>query len=183
VFENSIDGIITFLPDGTMVSCNPAAGQLFGCVPAGLIGQRLNEQLDPFPHAQPVGLIPIGLHETVARRADGAAFPVEVTISESWLKGQRQMIAFIRDITERKGAQDRLALLANYDSLTGSPNRTLFRDCLRKSPPTTKTQPSPRPLLHWGTACTSRSSPRAYRRCIRPTICARSVATRSRATC
>lgn len=132
VFENSIDGIITFLPDGTIVSCNPAAGQLFGCVPAALIGQRLNEHLDPFVHARPVGLTPTGLHETAVRRADGTAFPVEVTISESWLKGERQMIAFIRDITERKAAQDRLALLANYDSLTGLPNRVLFRDRLRE---------------------------------------------------
>ncbi len=41
VFDNSIDGIMTFLPDGTIVSCNPAAGQLFGRPPAQLIGQRL----------------------------------------------------------------------------------------------------------------------------------------------
>jgi len=132
VFENSIDGIITFLPDGTIVSCNAAAGQLFGRAPAGLIGHLLNEHMAPLLHAQPVGLIPIGLHETVARRVDGTAFPVEVTISESWLKGQRQMIAFIRDITERKAGQDRLALMANYDSLTGLPNRVLFRDRLRE---------------------------------------------------
>ncbi|MFZ2649470.1 MAG: EAL domain-containing protein [Burkholderiaceae bacterium] len=132
VFENSIDGIMTFLPDGTILSCNPAAGQLFGRAPAELIGQRLDERLAPFVGARAAGQFPTGLHETLARRADGARFPVEVTVSESRLKGVQQLIAFVRDITERKAAQDRMAMLANYDGLTGLPNRVLFRDRLRE---------------------------------------------------
>ena len=132
VFENSIDGIMTFLPDSTVLSCNPAAGQLFGRPAVEVIGLRLGDLLAPFPEAQAALPFPVGLHETVARRADGAPFSVEVTVSESRLKGAAQMIAFIRDITERKAAQDRMALLANYDSLTGLPNRVLFRDRLRE---------------------------------------------------
>jgi diguanylate cyclase len=133
VFENSIDGIMTFLPDGSILSCNPAAGQLFGRAPAELIGQPLQKWLAPYLDAQgnPVQF-PTGLHETVVHRDDGARFPVEVTVSESRLKGVPQLIAFIRDITERKAAQDRMAMLANYDSLTGLPNRVLFRDRLRE---------------------------------------------------
>ena len=132
VFENSIDGIMTFLPDSTVLSCNPAAGQLFGRLPADLIGLRLRELMTPIPGAAVGVEFPIGLHETIAQRADGETFSVEITVSESRLKGAAQMIAFIRDITERKAAQDRMALLANYDSLTGLPNRVLFRDRLRE---------------------------------------------------
>ena len=124
---------MTFLPDGSILSCNPAAGQLFGRAPAELIGQSLQKWLAPYIDAQgnPVQF-PAGLHETVVRRDDGTRFPVEVTVSESRLKGVPQLIAFIRDITERKAAQDRMAMLANYDSLTGLPNRVLFRDRLRE---------------------------------------------------
>jgi diguanylate cyclase len=129
VFENSIDGIMTFLPDGTVLSCNPAASQLFGRALGDLIGLNLNELITPFGDSQ---AFPIGLHETVAHRIDGPSFPVEVTVSQSRLKGVEQMIAFVRDITERRAAQDRMALLANYDSLTGLPNRVLFRDRLRE---------------------------------------------------
>lgn len=133
VFDNSIDGIMTFLPDGTILSCNPAAGQLFGRAPAELIGQPLPKWLAPHMDAQGNSAqFPAGLHETVVRRENGARFPVEVTVSESCLKGVPQLIAFIRDITERKAAQDRMAMLANYDSLTGLPNRVLFRDRLRE---------------------------------------------------
>ena len=132
VFENSIDGIMTFLPDSTVLSCNPAAGGMFGRTPAALIGHKLTDLMSAVPDAPAGGAFPIGLHETVAKRADGAPFSVEVTVSESRLKGAAQMIVFIRDITERKAAQDRMALLANYDSLTGLPNRVLFRDRLRE---------------------------------------------------
>lgn len=133
VFDNSIDGIMTFLPDGTILSCNPAAGQLFGLPPAQLIGQRLQDRLTPYVDSQGVaGQFPPGLHEFVARRENGASFAVEVTVSESRLKGVPQLIAFIRDIAERKAAQERMAMLANYDSLTGLPNRVLFRDRLRE---------------------------------------------------
>ena len=133
VFDNSVDGIMTFLPDGTILSCNPAASRLFGGASENLVGQRLYDKLASFVDSRPDELIPTGLHETLARRADGATLPVEVTISESQLNGQRQLIAFIRDIAERKAAQDRLAQLANYDSLTGLPNRLLFRDRLREA--------------------------------------------------
>jgi diguanylate cyclase len=133
VFDNSIDGIMTFLPNGTILSCNPAAGQLFGCSPTALIGQRLHDRLAPCDAALPAGAhFPPGLHETVAHREDSVSFPVEVTVSESRLRGVQQLIAFVRDITERKASQERMATLANYDSLTGLPNRVLFRDRLRE---------------------------------------------------
>jgi diguanylate cyclase len=132
IFENSIDGIMTFMPDGRVLSCNPAAGLMFGLTPAEAIGRKLIELMTPLAGTEEEVAFPVGLHETVARRADGSSFAVEVTVSESRLEAVSQMIVFIRDITERKAALDRMALLANYDSLTGLPNRVLFRDRLRE---------------------------------------------------
>ena len=40
---------------------------------------------------------------------------------------------YFRDITERKRTEERLSYLAQYDTLTGLPNRTLFRDRLERA--------------------------------------------------
>ncbi|NJM12082.1 MAG: diguanylate cyclase, partial [Synechococcaceae cyanobacterium SM1_2_3] len=49
-------------------------------------------------------------------------------------KGERtaggEWVGTVQDITERKQAEDQLAYLANYDALTGLPNRYLFQDRL-----------------------------------------------------
>jgi diguanylate cyclase (GGDEF)-like protein/PAS domain S-box-containing protein len=41
-----------------------------------------------------------------------------------------EVVGFIRDITERKRAEEELAYLASHDALTGLPNRMLFNDRL-----------------------------------------------------
>ena len=51
-------------------------------------------------------------------------------MSESHASGKSRRIAILRDITERHQAQERLTHMANYDSLTGLPNRSLFRSRL-----------------------------------------------------
>lgn len=43
------------------------------------------------------------------------------------------LTVYFRDITERKRTEDRLSYLAQYDVLTGLPNRTLFRDRLDRA--------------------------------------------------
>ncbi len=40
---------------------------------------------------------------------------------------------YFRDVTERKRTEERLSYLAQYDQLTGLPNRTLFRDRLERA--------------------------------------------------
>ena len=130
VFEHSIEGIVTFNKAGTILSCNPAGAQIFGKLPQSVVGRSLPELLPPPGAFDPGAPFAACQFETRVQRGDGADAPVEVTISETRLTGELQMIAIIRDITERKETQDRLAHLGNYDSLTGLPNRVLFRDRL-----------------------------------------------------
>lgn len=60
------------------------------------------------------------------RRKDGTYFPVEMHAGLVELDGHEKILAFYRDITERKEAEDILNYMAYYDSLTGLPNRMLF---------------------------------------------------------
>ncbi|WP_036176045.1 EAL domain-containing protein [Massilia sp. 9096] len=65
--------------------------------------------------------------ETELLRADGqGAVPVEISWQLQQLTDMRMLIAVARDISERRVAQQHLEHMANYDRLTGLPNRTLF---------------------------------------------------------
>jgi diguanylate cyclase (GGDEF)-like protein len=58
---------------------------------------------------------------------------VDVGVSNLQGSQAHQRIGIIRDITERKQHEARLSKMANFDSLTGLPNRTLFRDRLQQA--------------------------------------------------
>jgi diguanylate cyclase (GGDEF)-like protein/PAS domain S-box-containing protein len=47
--------------------------------------------------------------------------------------GERLMLSVTRDITEQKRTQAKLSYLAQYDALTGLPNRSLFTDRLQQA--------------------------------------------------
>jgi len=63
-------------------------------------------------------------------RLDGSVVDVEGVAGPFLYQGKLATQLVIRDITERKRVEERLAYLAQYDSLTGLPNRALFRDRL-----------------------------------------------------
>ena len=133
VFEHSIEGIVTFSHGGTILTCNPAGGQIFGVQSQLLIGRNLVAWITPAEGSDPLAPFAVGSCEARLRRGDQDDKLIEFTVSEIRLTGELQMIAIIRDVTERKQTQDRLAYLANYDSLTGLPNRILFRDRLAQA--------------------------------------------------
>jgi signal transduction histidine kinase len=56
-------------------------------------------------------IIGIG-REVVGQRKDGSVFPLDLAVSEVWLADRRLFTGFIRDISERKKAEVRLADLA-----------------------------------------------------------------------
>ena len=49
------------------------------------------------------------------------------------INGENCVLTVLRDVSEQKVAERNLAYLANYDSLTGLPNRVLFRERLAKA--------------------------------------------------
>ena len=70
------------------------------------------------------------IFETVHKRRDGSLYPVEIRLQLSHSEVPPVYMANVQDITERKKAEAHLQFLANYDSLTGLPNRSLFLDRL-----------------------------------------------------
>ena len=64
--------------------------------------------------------------ESVHRRKDGSLYPVEVRLQLSRTETPQVFVAIIQDITARKHTEERLVYLANYDTLTELPNRSLL---------------------------------------------------------
>jgi diguanylate cyclase (GGDEF)-like protein/PAS domain S-box-containing protein len=64
---------------------------------------------------------------------EGRVFPAEITANYLEFDGQEYSFAFVRDITERKVAEERIHFLAYSDALTGLPNRRLLQDRLTQA--------------------------------------------------
>lgn len=123
ILQTAVEGIITIDDRGTMESINPAAERLFGYEASEVIGKNVSllmpapfrEEHDDYianyirtGHARIIG---IG-REVLGLRKDGSVFPMELSVSEVRLAKGRLFTGFVRDITERKRAENKLAELA-----------------------------------------------------------------------
>lgn len=68
--------------------------------------------------------------ESVHFTKEGRAFPVEISSMSANLKGQPILLGVIRDISERKKAEEAIWHKAHYDALTELPNRLYFTKLL-----------------------------------------------------
>jgi two-component system sensor kinase FixL len=104
---------------GTVLSFSTAAERLFGHAAHEISGNNIsrlspadtvptNGFLDSFFSVGPPpapGVAP----PMLAKRADGSEFPIELSVGEAWTGRERLFTAFIRDISERLAAEERLA--------------------------------------------------------------------------
>ena len=121
VIGSATDAIITVDETQRITLFNAAAEKMFQCSQ----DQALGSPLDRFiprryrdAHRQHVSRLgetgvsnrAMGVHQQplIALRADGVEFPVEATISQSAVAGQRLFTAIVRDVTERQRAQEAL---------------------------------------------------------------------------
>jgi PAS domain S-box-containing protein len=127
ILDNVVDGIITIDQQGTIESFNPAACNIFGYSPAEVVGQNI-KMLMPEPYqgqhdtyirnyldGGQAKIIGIG-REVTGLRKDGSIFPMELAVGEIGLGQRRLFTGIVRDITERKRAEE--ALVATLDRTT-----------------------------------------------------------------
>ncbi len=136
------EGIITMNDSGRIESFNPAAARIFGYTPEEVIGRSLHMLMPSEmrkPHDDGMrSYLASGTPKVIGRpnvelpglRKDGTRFTLELTVSEVRFATRRVFVGVVRDITERKRVEEKLRHLAQYDVLTGLPNRALFMDRL-----------------------------------------------------
>ncbi|MES2953996.1 MAG: response regulator [Pseudomonadota bacterium] len=117
VFETSLDGFIQALADGTVIAANPSACAMFGMTDArikaaGIAG--LVDAADPRVGEMLRQRSRTGEFrgELNCVRGDGTRFPVEVSSSQHvGSHGDVQVSVILRDITERKFAEQQIMQL------------------------------------------------------------------------
>ena len=145
IIHNVMDGIIMIHESGEIRGFNPAAEKIFGYTQQDVLGKNVGllmpesarNELDVYINQQlktgKAGLIGIRGKEVIAIRKAGKQFPMELSLSEVVLGGMRYFVGIVRDITERKLAEEKIAHLAHHDYLTGLPNRAQFMSRLEHS--------------------------------------------------
>ncbi len=118
VMESAIDAIISGDAEGSIRSWNSAATALFGFTEAEVIGRPI-ELIIPERyrerHQQGIRRVSSGgpshvigkTVELAALRKDGTEFPVELSLATWFLEDRRYYTGIIRDISERKQAEQK----------------------------------------------------------------------------
>jgi PAS domain S-box-containing protein len=120
ILESALDAIVTIDGTGRVIEWNPAATEIFGYSRELALGRSFSDLLAPrsndelarkgLPrHLQTGRGRLLGQRmELLALRANGAEFPVELTITHIASGDETVFTSFIRDITERRRTEEAL---------------------------------------------------------------------------
>jgi len=119
ILNNIVDGLITIDETGIVQSYNKACEKIFGYAAAEVLGNNV-KMLMPQPYAKEhdqylanyrdtgnARIIGIG-REVEGKRKDGSVFPLDLSVAEVKVGERRFFSGIVRDITERKNAEQRL---------------------------------------------------------------------------
>jgi len=132
ILDNIADGIVTIDEQGIVESINPAAEKMFGYGAGEVLGKnvsllmcgpdrrRHDDYLRAYLSTGQSKILNVGPREVVARRKDGAIFPMELAPSEVFQDGARKFIGAMRDLSQRKAAE---RALVDSESRTAAARR------------------------------------------------------------
>ncbi len=120
IVDTALDAVVLMNLAGEIVDWNPAAERIFGWRRDEVVGRRLADTIVPeelraahergLAHLRETGEGPVlGQRlELPALRRDGQTFPVELSISPLPGAERKFFVGFLRDITERQAADEKL---------------------------------------------------------------------------
>ena len=119
IVEAANDVVVSMDEEGAILLANPATRRIFGYDPVEIVGKPMTMLMpemmrklheNGFKRYLATGKRHLNWQgvEVTAQRKDGQEFPVEVSFGELTSDGHKVFTGFIRDISERKQAEDRL---------------------------------------------------------------------------
>lgn len=110
IIESVAEGIVTFSEAGEIIWANPAAEAAFAAEPGGLEGEPVDVLFADIGWLEIAPLVGVASGPDSAighrrklngRRGDGTAFPLELTVTDAVLDGERVLIGIGQDVSER----------------------------------------------------------------------------------
>jgi len=137
IIEAALDSVVTIDGEGRVLEFNPAAEKTFGYSRAEALGKELAELIFP-PAARAAhrrGLKRFHAtgeelgkrRELFAMRRDGAEFPAELTVTPIQLADRTLFTVHLRDITERKSQEEKVARLSRIYAVLSGINAAIVR--------------------------------------------------------
>jgi diguanylate cyclase (GGDEF)-like protein/PAS domain S-box-containing protein len=146
--DNATDVIWTMDLTGRFTYISPSAEKLTGFSVTELMQQQMQQLVAPDSYAQ----VKLQMKKAAKALQDGGVYPDYVGEVEQVCKDGRRVwsevkisgiydakgrfvgvLGVSRDLTERRKIEERMRYMAQHDTLTGLPNRTLFADRLQKA--------------------------------------------------
>lgn len=146
--DHATDVIWTMDLSGHFTYISPSAEKLTGFPVAELMQQQMQQLVTPESYAQ----VKLQMKKAAKALQEGEAYPDYVGEVEQVCKDGRRVwsevkisgmydgegkfagiLGVSRDLTERRKIEERMRYMAQHDTLTGLPNRTLFADRLQKA--------------------------------------------------
>ncbi|WP_186776579.1 sensor histidine kinase [Rubripirellula reticaptiva] len=123
IVANAGESILTFGRDGTVLSCNRAATEMFDINAETLIGRSITSLVPALPD------IPDQLPSEFRLdgvRSDGEQFPLQISVSEYPSESQQTRIAIVRDLTDsQKSENERILMARKTEALRAQQMTTL----------------------------------------------------------
>jgi diguanylate cyclase (GGDEF)-like protein/PAS domain S-box-containing protein len=151
LISNVVDSVIVITDSGIVEDANPATYRVFGYQPEEIIGRKINilmpepvrglhdSYLERYRSTGDSNVIGIG-RQVEAQHKSGRRFPLDLSVSEIEVQGERLFIGILRDVSEQVAMRERmrkayedlkrvnseLEKQARTDKLTGLANRRQF---------------------------------------------------------
>ena len=117
--DSAVDGIVIFKQDGEIESINPAGERIFELIASRLIGTNIIDlvaephrsrymNLLRHPDSDHASSLLRGVHEVLGLKLGGYVFPMDLAISPLKLGAELKFVAIIRDISERRSAEQQI---------------------------------------------------------------------------
>lgn len=140
--ETAMDAVVQMNADDIIIGWNPQAEKIFGWTREEALGRSLSKTIIPSQHREAhlrglkcflltgEGKIMNTRIEMLGLHRNGHEFPVELSVTAISTTGRQEFSGFIRDISLQKESETVIWHQANFDPLTGLPNRHMFHDRL-----------------------------------------------------
>lgn len=136
--EHAKDIMLFINMDGRIIEANEAAVRTYGYTKEELISMTVGDLRESSTKRQIAAQMALAdkegiVFETVHKCKDGRLLYVEVSSQGTTIGNERVLLSIVRDISDRKQAEEQLKHMATHDWLTGIPNRHYLEKYLEET--------------------------------------------------